>query len=77
MVEGCDSKVFRIASCQAGGLPQGELASRVYQPRFGHAGKAKGRWAVYGISRLRKKERATAEEVKIFLVVLDPRYRYE
>ena len=39
--------------------------------------KQKGRWAVYGISRLRKKERATAEEVKRFLVVLDPRYRYE
>ena len=37
----------------------------------------KGRWAVYGISRLRKKEGATADEARRFLVVLDPRYRYD
>jgi len=37
----------------------------------------KGRWAVYGISRLRKKERVNADEARRFLVVLDPRYRYD
>ena len=37
----------------------------------------KGRWAVYGISFLRKKDRATADETKRQLVQLDPRYRYD
>ena len=38
--------------------------------------KQKGRWAVYGISSLKKIERITGDEAKRVLVVLDPSYRY-